>query len=489
MTRPNILLIVLDATRADDCSCYGSEKPTTPNLDKLAAEGVLYEQAITAAPWTLPAMSTLFTGLYPGQTGVYQALSLPPEFPTLAELLTNAGYASFAISYNGWLSTEFNLPRGFEVMYKLWQLFQTDTDITMINLLQSRDRSLVRTALNRIVQGNIIKNAANVSYVKLRRLRATSDYGAGRTLRPVKRWIRQQDKPWFAMVHYLEAHLQYKPPWKWVRRFVQDQDRARHFLKSDQTPIFWRHMAGVEPLSDTDLQTWRELHLAEVAYQDYHMGRLLDWLRESDQWENTCVIVVADHGESLGEHGLMNHQYGLYDTLLRVPLIIRAPGFAPVNERVDNQVQTLDLFRTILDMANVPAPHDVSRNLLPGSTPRPFVIAEYGTPRPPHQDLLERFGLKPEQLAHFERGLTALRSDPYKLIVGTDGSRQLFDWRRDPAEENDMAMSHSEIVNQLYQELQDWWAEQGSGLIGPRKQPMTVSSEVQNRLQALGYLE
>jgi hypothetical protein len=140
-------------------------------------------------------------------------------------------------------------------------------------------------------------------------------------------------------------------------------------------------------------------------------------------------------------------------------------------------------------MANVPAPHDVSRNLLPGSTPRPFVIAEYGTPRPPHQDLLERFGLKPEQLAHFERGLTALRSDPYKLIVGTDGSRQLFDWRRDPAEENDMAMSHSEIVNQLYQELQDWWAEQGSGLIGPRKQPMTVSSEVQNRLQALGYLE
>ncbi|HSJ53619.1 MAG TPA: sulfatase-like hydrolase/transferase, partial [Anaerolineae bacterium] len=135
MTRPNILLVVLDATRADACSCYGAAQPTTPNLDRLAAEGTLYEQAISPAPWTLPAFASLFTGYYPNQLGIYEQRRLPPAVPTLASLLSDRGYGTFAITGNSWMSTDFGLGRGFEHFYKLWQILQTAEDVNEVAVL------------------------------------------------------------------------------------------------------------------------------------------------------------------------------------------------------------------------------------------------------------------------------------------------------------------------------------------------------------------
>lgn len=134
MKQPNILLIVLDATRADYCSCYNPTLTITPALDRLAHEGVLFERAYASAPWTLPAMSSILTGRYPTETEIETTRVLAPDQPTLPARLKELGYATYAISKNGWFSPAFGLTRDFDEFHRLWQFVQTEVDLTDINL-------------------------------------------------------------------------------------------------------------------------------------------------------------------------------------------------------------------------------------------------------------------------------------------------------------------------------------------------------------------
>ncbi len=495
MTRPNILLVVLDATRADACSCYNpalAERPTTPHLDRLAAEGTLFEQAISSAPWTLPAVASIFTGLFPSQSNVYAARNLPSFVPSLPQLLREEGYATFGLSNNSWLSTDFGLTRGFDHFHKLWQWLQTEDDITSVNLTQRGAKTgLARAALGRALRGNVVKNVLNLAAYRFRK---SDDEGASRTLAPTRRWIDGQRQPWFAMVHFLEAHIQLKPPRQWATRFVTDWTIAERLLAADQRPIFWRHIAGTAQLNEDELRTWRELYWAEVAYQDHHFGQLLEWLRETGRLDDTLVVVLADHGENLGEHGLLSHQYCLFDTLLHVPLVVRGPG-VPRGQRMTEPVQTQDMFHLMLDAANIAAPHAEGRNPLggTGSAPRvPFTVSEYATPSLPPANIINQFGLEPEQFSRFMRGLTTLRTASHKLIMGTDGSTQLYDLQRDPGETQDIASAEPARLRELQSQLEAWWAARGSYLIDrpdDTADQTAVSADVQARLQALGYLE
>jgi arylsulfatase A-like enzyme len=487
---PNILLVVHDATRADACSCYGADRTTTPTLDALAERGVLYEQAITPAPWTLPAFSSLFTGFYPSQMQIYERRKLDASLPTLAELLARSGYATFGISSNTWLSRDFGLQRGFSHFHKQWQLFQTEHEINPMVLLEpSRpDRSWVSILLARTVQGNPVRNAANTAFSRFWALRR--DFGASRIARPLLSWTRDQTRPWFAMVHMMEAHLAYKPPLRWVRQYARDLPRARRIWKRDQWPMAWRHIAGVECLSDADLASLKDLYLAEVAYADHHLGLLLEALRHQGTLDNTMIIVTADHGESLGEHGLLNHGYCVYDTLLRVPLVISYPPLFSGGQRVEQPVQSLDLFSTILEAAGAEAPPTASRSLVhPDRQPRPFTVSEYGVPRIPHPVRLRRYGVSQEQLMRFSRGFTALRGDERKLILGTDESVQLYDWHRDPGEVHDLSGEEPASVQELRGRLERFREAHALAIVVNEQDAQEIDGATMARLQGLGYLE
>jgi arylsulfatase A-like enzyme len=486
--QPNIMLVVLDATRADACGCYGSPLNTTPVLDRLAEEGTLYEQAISAAPWTLPAVASILTGLYPGQTGIYNTRVLETIYPTLAELLAGCGYGTFGITNNSWLSAGFGLQRGFGTMHKQWQWLQTSEDINKLVLMEdSGDRGWAQTVLGNLRHGNLVKNSLNAAYTRLFAYRR--DLGAARMLKPVARWIEQQERPWLAFVHYLEAHLPYRPPVEWAARYVQDMDRGRALMQADQWRLAWRHMTGVELMAKADLAVWRQLYLASVAYTDYQLGRLVDWLAASGRLDDTLLIVLADHGESLGEGNLLNHQYTLADHLIRVPMVIRFPALFPAGRRVSPAVQTLDLFQTILDAAGGPEMPSASRSLL-GEADRPFTVAEYGVPRKPHARALNRYGLKAEQVEPFARGLTALRTERHKLVLATDGSAALYDLEADALESSDVASQRPELVESMRAQLADW--REGHGVAEQEQlspADMAVDPEVEARLQALGYLD
>ncbi len=485
--RPNILIVILDATRADSCSCYGAERTTTPHLDRLAAQGVLYEQAISAAPWTLPAVASILTGLFPSQLGIHQNRRLPVGAPTLAELLGAAGYATFAISGNSWFSTDFGLPRGFGTMHKLWQWVQLQDDITQISIAEGApDVNIKLAAIQRMVQGNLFANAANFLYY---RFVQKIDDGASRTIAPLRHWVAQQSdgQPWFAFVHFLEAHLPYTPPKSWMNRFARQPKRAADLRAADQNGVFLRHNAGLDQLSGDDLEAWKDLYHAEVAYQDHYLGRLLSWLEESGQAENTCVIVLADHGENLGEHGLVNHLYSLHDTLIRVPLVIHHPRFFYGGHRVTNQVQTLDIFATALSLAGIEPPPTGSQNLQ-NAAHRPYAVAEYGQPRMPRSAVLQKYGLESSHFDPYLHGLTALRTANHKLIVHDNGSIELYDLQDDPGEIHNISDEKPEIVTEL-QEILAQWKAQNLAQSTETESVQEIDTTLAARLQALGYLD
>jgi arylsulfatase A-like enzyme len=498
-------------------------------LDQLAEEGLVFQAAFACAPWTLPAMSAILTGLYPAQTDIEARRVLAPTHQTLATLLKARGYATFAISKNNWFGSEFGLQQGFDVFYKLWQLVQTKTDLTEVSLSQAYPgQNLIFSAAKGVLRGNWLKNAVNLISRRVKVLN-DSDYGARRTLRPVQQWISAQNGPWFALVHYLEAHLEYKPPVEWAKRFTNDWPLARKLLAANQVRCCYRHITGVERLTSEELRVCRQLYAAEVAYQDHAMGQLLRWLKQTGRYDDTLIIVVADHGESLGEHDLLSHLYGVYDPLIYVPLVMRGPGISG-GERVSSLVQTNDIFGTVLAAAGAPLP-DHARNLLDASSARRYIVAEYGQPRVPHPDLLARFSLQAGDFAPFMRSLVAVRTERHKFISGSDGALELYDLMDDPAELVNRAVSHagrdattsenvrsddlsrlahhgatevattntliskgadaSEALAELRGFLAEWQTAVGlaPALRAARVASPTVAPEVAARLKALGYLD
>lgn len=489
MKLPNVLIIVLDATRPDFCSCYNPAQSVTPALDALAEDGLLFQRAFACAAWTLPAVSAILTGLYPTQTDIEARRALAPSHLTLATRLKAHGYATFAISKNSWWSSEFGLTQGFDVFYKLWQLLQTETDLNEVSLMQAYpEQKLIVSAVRGVTRGNWFKNLVNLVSRRIK-LFNDADYGAHRMLRPVQRWIAAQDGPWFALVHYMEPHLEYKPPRQWAQRFTDDWPLAQRLLAADQVRLCYRHITGVERLTPEELHVWRQLYAAEVAYQDHAMGRLLGWLRQTGRYDDTLIIAVADHGESLGEHGLLNHLYCLYEPLIHVPLVIRGPD-VPRGRRVGSLVQTHDIFGTVLAATGAALPAH-ARSLLDASSARRYVVAEYGPPRVPHSDSLARYSLQASDFTPFLRSLVAVRTEGRKLIVASDGAKELYDLTDDPAELTNRAHDDPLALAEMEGFLAEWRSTTAASVSAPAAHPAApaIAPQIVERLKALGYLD
>jgi arylsulfatase A-like enzyme len=170
-------------------------------------------------------------------------------------------------------------------------------------------------------------------------------------------------------------------------------------------------------------------------------------------------------------------------------MVIRFPAAFEAGGRVHEQVQTFDLFKTILDLADVQAPKKIESQSLLYPIDRPFTIAELGVPKTPYGTSLERFGLQSTDLAKYQVGLTAIRTDAHKLILGTDNSVELYAWPDDSGETYNIAASEADIVSNLAALLNTWWSGHGGGMIGKQDTDIAVSSELRARLQALGYID
>lgn len=468
--RPNILLLVLESTPASHLSGYGYDRLTTPHLDEFASDSVLYEQAISPASWTLPSHASLFTGLYVSQHGTHFGNPyLSNDLVTLAELTRNLGYETAAFNTNDWVNEKFGFDRGFNTfrwskrtMEWLTPLFPGETKLEKV----------------------------------IRYLRDPIYPIGHRNNKLLKDWISQiqrDGRPFFAYTLYYDPHYPYRPHFPYASRFLKEFDRSQPWWRTNLDPD--KYMSGAVEMSPENLEVLNALYDSRLAGTDAVLGRFFDFLRQAGILDDTIVFVVADHGENLGDHGLMSHQYCVYDSLVHVPLIVRYPPLFEAGRRVHTQVQTLEIFTTIMDILGV-SKDDIpnkalGRSIIPeklednGDNHPSITISEYLAP-----NLAKMRRLYGEyDVDRYDRSLRAIRHDGYKAIFSSDGQSELYDLRADPAEAHDLAHEMPDVLQEMRLLLDGWLAQiqiaDDEHLDGAEADE--IDPAVIKRLQDLGY--
>lgn len=478
--RGNILLITVDTLRADRLSSYGHPRQTSPVIDRLAAEGVRFDQPAVQWPKTTPSFASMFTATYPKDNGIVRTAGQPVScaFTMLAEALQRQGYSTHAVVANGAVGSDFYFDQGFETYVETWKLGE-GTDGTDPN------------------------SAEAVTHLAMGLLDKLGKGGEGGSA-----------KPWFLWVHYLDPHAPYTPPGEYRDRFQGDE----HYDPSFKIPLSDRpkqQMAGIgsERVLDgrDELAFYRARYDAEIAYNDAQIGVLLDAMKERGLMERTLTVFTSDHGESLGEHHYyFDHGRFGFETCVRVPLIFHYPGvLAP---RVDTEpVELIDLAPTLLEAAGVELPGGAwnqGRTLTPrlrGAAP-PVSPTAPPEPEPGAPIVARKVGL-----AYSEAGWEThnkwqkiVRDGRFKLIlaqtrpeqrwIGGEGVRfTLFDLQNDPDETVNVAEQFPQELERLKRELWLWeraprfnaQTDTEGGTCGEQR---TMDEETRKLLESLGYL-
>jgi arylsulfatase A-like enzyme len=335
--RPNVILVVLDTVRSD--RVYGYDRETMPNLERFAADATTFTDAVAPASWSVPAHASLLTGTYPATHG---ATTLRPVFraePTLPGLLAEAGYATLAVSPNQYVRPELGFARGFD---EFDQLPGPTAPQPLVDLLGP--------ALNRFTSSPARHPPERLlNAVRARRGTTTSPPSPAEhgLVDRVDELVRAASRPFFCLVNLFDAHLPRSPAPEHVDRFVDDALADAPVVTNERAHTFGSGMdeRGFERMS--------QLYDADLRTLDDHLGALLGTLSTAGVLEESLVVLVSDHGEHLGEFGLVGHQQSVFEGVVSVPLAVRFPDGGP--DTVTDQVETRRIFHTILDAAGVAA--------------------------------------------------------------------------------------------------------------------------------------
>ncbi|SEV88495.1 sulfatase [Natrinema salifodinae] len=338
----NVLFVVLDTVRKDHLGPYGYERETTPELSAFAEEATVFESAIAPAPWTLPVHASLFTGRYPSQHGADQGSPYLDDATTLASVLSAAGYDTACYSSNAWITPYTGLTNGFDDHDSFFEVLPRDV---LSGPLASAWQAVNDNDYLRDIASKLVRVGA-VAHAKL----ASGEGADSKTPSVIDRtrsFIDDSDgdEGWFAFVNLMDAHLPYYPPEEYREEFAPGVDPDAVCQNSKE------YNSGARDVDDDEWEAIRGLYDAEIAHMDAELGRLFAWLRETGQWEETTVVVCADHGELHGEHDLYGHEFALYDELINVPLLVKHPDLEA--DRRDDLVELLDLYHTTLDAVDV----------------------------------------------------------------------------------------------------------------------------------------
>jgi len=471
--QPNIILLVMDSARVKNLSCYGYERTTTPNIDALAAQSTLYDQAISVGSLTLPDHASLFTGLYPLNHGVTVSRdALPENFPTLARRLKELGYQTACFSNNAYISDATGLDQGFDTVEDIWRV--THPRGTERTKMSKRLKQLERRGpLAKPVVSMIRAAMRTRSIMKARR--GNKDSGARLTNEKIQTWLsesRRPDAPFFMFVNYMECHERYSPPYPYNRRFMPT--RFSPWRVAQVSPNKAQVLAGSEQRRAEDIEIMRALYDGALSYLDDAIAGLIRYVESLGILEETLIVVTSDHGDSLGEHDHLGHRMALYEQLVHVPLIIRYPArFAP-GVRVAHQVQLADLYPTFLELAGAnsdEATADGFQSLLTPPPPevRPFTVAENTAPSS-LDNMLARM----------------IRTETYKYIWKSNHQHELYDLTRDPNEAVNLMTIEPEIARSMIERLEAWERSQEGKRIETRQ--AEYDEATLQRLRGLGYV-
>jgi arylsulfatase A-like enzyme len=436
--RPNVILVLVDALRPDRLGPYGfTDRPTTPNLDRLAADGVVFERAISQAGWTVPSIASLFTGVYPKTHGVYKFIRpdahlsvggstddsvllepLSSAHDTLAEQFRAAGYATSAILK----SDVVNAGRGYDQGFDHFEFIDR----------KPKDRG---------------ESGAHLTDATIAWIDGHYDV----------------DRPFFLYLHYMDTHASYQAPKPLYDTYATGIDSD---LDGSVMPIR-AFNDGKAVATDDDVAKLLALYDAEIEYWDLQLGRLMAYLDDLGMLDNTIIAITADHGEAFNEHGKFLHA-GLYQENIAVPLIIAGSGLE--ERRVAGWVEMIALGPTLVDLAGVP---QGSGWVIPSLAAVARGQAE----------------LQPTSVYSEWAGQRCVIDPGGLKLLLVPGEIMLFDLVGDPGETTNLAAQRPDEVERLTGLIRDWQrAAEAFGERFPRSPAETLTEEQIEALKALGYL-
>ena len=437
----NVLLISIDTLRPDHLGCYGYEKDTSPNIDALAGQGAIFLNTVSSTCWTLPAHISMLTGTDISVHGVTNdGISLHRGIPLLAEILQQDGYRTAAFCSSPYLNPAFGFDRGFDIYHN------TDLDKEGFNdTVFLEDRNQWQEVHEEITSPLIEKLAVE--------------------------WLgEEREGPFFLFLHMWDPHFDFIPPPPYDTAFDPDYEgtvNSLHFMFNNDINV------NMDP---RDLEHIIALYDGEIAFTDYHLGRIFDRLRELGLFDNTLIIITGDHGEEFFEHGNKGHRITLYDESVKIPLIVILPGRDLKGMKISEQAGIIDIASTILDYLGLPVKLPMhGRSLLP---------------------LLEGEEIDDDNplLLELEDHLRALRTNRYKLLFNIEHRQTvILDLEKDPKETHrdlvTLLPEWSEINREFYARLEADRALEDKYREGETGQAVHLSEEQIERLKALGYIK
>ena len=381
----NVVLVTLDTVRADALGAYGQARPTTPVLDRIAREGVVFTDVTSAAPHTVASHASIMTGLYPFAHGARanHGFPLAAEHTTLAEILASAGHRTRAEIAAPVLHASTRIAQGFE------------------SEAQSAAATDGETPVARAPGGGLRRSAENV------------------TARALETLEGLRDEPFFLWLHYFDAHLPYV-------------DRPADRAAFPEAP-----------------------YLAQVHALDRSLGLVFDALEAKGLRDHTLVVVTSDHGEGLGEHEEPTHSYFVYDSTMRVPLLLWGPDALPSGLRLDAPARTVDILPTLAKLAGAPLPP----HTIDGKDIWPLLSGQAGA-KSPHEYYAMYYGRELQAVRsgewklHFPHGYRSLKGEPGKdglpgPYVQKRTGLELYNLKADISESENIAADHPDVVARL----------------------------------------
>ena len=412
--KPNIILIIMDVQRATNMHCYGYPKNTTPNIDKIAKESIVFNKCISPGSWTLPSHASIFTGRYVYGHGVGQSHTyFQRERYTLTEILKASGYNTVGMCNMGhwWCMYGINYYRGFDSFYR----------------------------------------------VSFDSLEDWVENGSEKHMEIAVNWIkRNNNKPFFMFINCLEPHRPYYPPSEFRSKFYKDISLEE---MKELFPDVWHVRMGKVKVSKEMWEIHKKLYDGVTAALDHRLGTLFNFLEDNKLLDDTMIIITSDHGDEQGEHypPYVAHSLNLYQPVLHVPLIIRYPEIFPENHRYDGFVQTHDIFPTILEILGIKDTsiwfQNQGRSLLQilNGKQREYALAEHQRPLHSFDRILTRD--KNYDFRKYDRSLKALFIGKYKYIWSSNGEDELYNLEQDPLETRNIIEDNRDLAEEMRRKM------------------------------------
>ena len=466
---PNVVMVVLDTVRARNVSSYGYGRPTSPEIERLAAEGALFLDATSPSTWSLPSHASLFTGRYQSSHGAHgEHQYLDARYPTLAQVLERRGYQTFCITANPWISDGLGLTRGFA-----WQ-----------------DLSLRE-------QGGAGQGFSFVHRLLDRLGLQESDKGGDAVAASFENWMRERpadaERPAFVFLNFIEAHFPYHQlPRDSLFQFTH---RPYGDLRRISIDLVGQQFGGKgRPVAEAGAPA-QDMYDGGIVYSNQLLARVVEALRARGMLDDTVLVVLADHGEILGERGgYFGHGPTLYQEAVGVPLLVRYPPRIPAGVRIAQPVSTVGVFATILDLAGIEAPPTLQvGSLAPLATGESVsgggpILSELHQSR---ELALDSRSADPQMRS--DRRYRLLRERNLKLVTTSRGESFLYDLASDPGETHDLAAERPAEVSAMQARLAQVQQEIGlpdlDAPIADDGEKPELDEATRERLRALGYSE